>query len=97
MNLLSYQKVKEQKGDTVKDKEVFTDTTKSHNGINSAYRNNINSDEDFDATGRVLPNKVLYPKAGDAFVIYDIEMPHVYVKYAEESVTAMVRGSIGRA
>lgn len=78
-------KGKRTEGGTVKDKEVFTDTTKSHNGVNSAYRITlINSDEDFEATGRVMPNKVLYPKAGDAFVIYDIEMPHVYVKYAEE-------------
>ena len=68
-------------------REVIEDTTKSFNGVSSKYRITlINSDEDFDATGRVLPNTALKPSAGDYFVIYDIELPFVYVKNAEQRV-----------
>lgn len=78
-------KGKRTEGGTVKDKEVFADTTKSDKGVNSAYRITlIKSDEELEAGKYMMPNTSLYPVAGDAFVIYDIEMPHVYVKYAEE-------------
>lgn len=77
-------KGKRKEGDIVKDKEVYHDTSKSHGGVNSAYKITlIKSDEDFDATNRMLPNTVFYPRAGDSFVIYNIEMPQSYVENAE--------------
>lgn len=68
-------------------RNVIEDTSKTFNGVPSKYKITlINSEEDFQATGRVLPNAVLKPSAGDTFVVYDIEMPQVYVEMAEQRV-----------
>jgi len=68
-------------------REVIEDTSKSYGGVSSKYRITlINSDDEFDASGMVLPNTFLKPSAGDNFVIYDIEMPYSYVLNAEQRV-----------
>ena len=68
-------------------REVVEDTSKSLNGVSSKYRITlIKSDEEFEASGMALPNTILKPSAGDYFVIYDIEMPFIYVENAEQRV-----------
>ena len=78
-------------------RQVSEDTSKSHNGVSSKYKITlIKSDEDFNATGRMLPNKVLYADSGDSFVIYDIEMPQSYVELAEERFEAWLIGRLNK-
>ena len=65
-------------------REVIVDTSKSHNGVNSKYKVTlIKSEEDADIGRPYIPYDGLEPNAGDAFVIYHIEMPHEYVLNAE--------------
>ena len=66
---------------------VVEDTSKSYNSVPSKYKVTlIKSSEEYDSAGQMLPNTVVKPVAGDKFVIYDIEMPQIYVERAEQKL-----------
>ena len=65
-------------------RSVVVDTSKSYGGVQSKYKITlINSSEEYQATGQVLPNTVVNALPGDSFVILDIIMPQTYVELAE--------------
>ena len=62
-------------------RSVVVDTSKSYGGVQSKYKITlINSSEEYQATGQVLPNTVVNALPGDSFVILDIIMPQTYVE-----------------
>lgn len=76
-------------------RKVVVDTSKSHNGVSSKYKITlIKSSEEFEASGRMLPNSVLNAVAGDSFVIYDINLPQSYVELAEERVQTWLESKL---
>ena len=67
---------------------VYPDTSKSYNGVQSAWRIQLlKSDAELTASGRYLPNKMQNAKAGDHFFLINIALPHEYVLQAEQRVT----------
>ena len=69
-------------------RQVVVDTTKTYETIPSKYRITlIKSDAEVETSGYLLPNTRVYALPGDQFVILGINMPQVYVDYAEERLT----------
>lgn len=63
------------------------DRTKTRNGVTSEWKITLyKSDAEFDVTGFYIPNSQSggQPIAGDHFYFLGIDMPHFYVKWAEE-------------
>lgn len=67
------------------------DQSKTINGVPSEWKLTLfKSDAEFDATGLYIPNATAsgQPLAGDHFYFIGIDMPFLYVKWAEERLNA---------
>lgn len=66
------------------------DRTKTINGVPSEWKVTVyKSDAEFQATGLYIPNaQSTQPVAGDKFFFTGIDMPFIYVKWAEERLNA---------
>lgn len=64
---------------------VAYDTSKSLNGVASHWRLTLaKSDADLESTGKYVPSTMRQGNAGDHFFFIGIDMPHLYVLWAEE-------------
>ncbi|MEG0560737.1 MAG: hypothetical protein RR513_09530 [Muribaculaceae bacterium] len=76
---------------------VEPDSSKMYKGINSAWRISlIKSDAEFNTIGAMLPNKDLAHQAvqGDHFFFVNINLPHSYVKIAENRIEEWIKASL---
>ena len=66
------------------------DRTKTRNGVSSEWMLTLKkSDAEYEATGKLIPSSTtVKPVAGDHFFFTGIDMPHLYVEWAEQRVTA---------
>lgn len=66
------------------------DRTKTLNGVASEWMLTLKkSDAEYEATGKMIPSATgIKPVAGDHFFFTGIDMPHIYVEWAEQRVTA---------
>lgn len=74
------------------------DQSKLLNGVQSEWKITLyKSDAEFDATGLFVPNATTggQPIAGDHFFFIGIDMPHLYVVWAEERLNAWKTDNLG--
>jgi hypothetical protein len=64
------------------------DRTKSINGVASEWKLTLGkSESEYDSTGKYIPNSTSpKPVAGDHFFFTGIDMPHIYVEWAEKKL-----------
>lgn len=73
------------------------DRSKTRNGVTSEWKITLyKSDAEFDVTGFYIPNSQSggQPIAGDHFYFLGIDMPHFYVKWAEERLNGYKQESL---